>query len=346
MVTVGVDCHKRTHTAVAVDELGRQVGQRTVVATVYGHRDLTTWATGWTERRWALEDCRAFSRGVEGDLLRGGETVVRVSPKLMSGTRQTVRTPGKSDPIDALSVARAALREPNLPTAFLDPQTRELRLLVEHRDNLVKERTQVQNRLHAILHELDPTLAPKPGTLDRQHVIRAVEARLQASSGVLGEIGLELAQRLRHLNLREAQLAKEIEARVAPMAPTLMALYGCAAVTAAKLLVETAGVHRFGSMSKYARHNATAPIPVWSGNSNRHRLNPGGNRQLNACVHRIAITHLRGHRESIDYVAKRLAMGDTKREAIRALKRRLSDEIYRCMKADYTALQGPQPVAA
>jgi len=322
------------------------VGKVTVAATADGHRQVARWAAKWTERRWALEDCRAFSRGVEGDLLRGGEVVVRVSPKLMTGARQAARTAGKSDPIDALAVARAALREPHLPTAFLDPQTRELRLLVEHRDSFVKERTQVQNRLHATLHEIDPSLAPQRGTFDRQHVIRAIEARLQASSGLLAEIGLELALRIRDLNLREAQLAREIERRVAPIAPNLMALYGCAALTAAKLVVETAGIQRFGSTSKYARYNATAPIPVWSGNSTRHRLNPGGNRQLNAAIHRVAITHLRGHQESIDYVAKRRAMQDTKREATRALKRRLSDEVYRRMQADYAALHAPRAVAA
>jgi transposase len=337
MVTLGTDSHKRTHTVVAVDSLGQQLGVTTVNATTDGHLELLHWVVRWPERRWALEDCRNLSRRLESDLLRAGEVVVRVSPKLMTGARKAARTVGKSDPIDALAVARAALREGDLPTAFLDPQTRELRLLVDHREDLVRERTQVQNRLRWLLHELDPELAIRPGALGRQHVLRRVEARLVAESGTLVEIAIELLNRVRHLNIRASQLEREIEQRVAPKAPNLLGFMGSGVLTTAKLLAETAGIQRFGSPSKFARHNATAPIPVWSGNSTHHRLNPGGNRQLNAAIHRIAITHLRGHAESLAYVAKRMQSGDTKKEAIRALKRRISNEVYRRMKLDQAA---------
>ncbi len=157
MVTLGVDTHKRSHTLVAVDEGGRQLGQLTVAATAEGHLAALRWAARWRERRWALEDCRSLSRHLEADLLRVGEAALRVPPKLMTESRKSARTPGKSDPIDALAVARAAIREPDLPVAFLDPAGRELRLLVDHREDLVKERTKVQNRLRWHLHELDPS---------------------------------------------------------------------------------------------------------------------------------------------------------------------------------------------
>jgi len=136
MLVVGVDAHKRTHTAVVVDGLGRQVGQRTVKALTADHLELLRWAERLgAERLWAVEDCRHVSRRLERDLLVAGERIVRVPPQLMAGARRQVRAAGKSDPIDALAVARAALREPDLPVAGLDGAAREVRLLVDHRDD-------------------------------------------------------------------------------------------------------------------------------------------------------------------------------------------------------------------
>jgi hypothetical protein len=168
MVILGIDAHKRTHTVVAVDQRGRKLGERTVGTTTADHLDLLVWASRFgAERRWAVEDCRHLSRRLERDLLGAGQQVVRVPPKLMANARTAARTYGKSDPIDALAVARAALREPELPTAQLDGPARELRLLVDHRDDLVAERTRVINRLRWHLHELDPTVAPPTRSLSR-----------------------------------------------------------------------------------------------------------------------------------------------------------------------------------
>src|SRR6266851_2934355 len=156
MVTFGGDSHKRTHTVVAVDENGRQVGEVTVAATPTGHMEAVGWARQWPERRWALENCRHLSRVLEHDLLSAGEAVVQVSPRLMGSARKSGRELGKSDPIDALAVARAALREPHLPVARLEGKSREVKLLVDHREDLVGERTRIQNRLLWHLHELEP----------------------------------------------------------------------------------------------------------------------------------------------------------------------------------------------
>ena len=162
MVVLGTDAHKRSHTVVAADEAGVEVGSITVGATAEGHLKLVRWAAKWPERRWAIEDCRALSRRLEADLLKLGEQVVRVPPKMMAGVRRSARTRGKSDPIDALAVARAALREPDLPVAQLDGPSRELRLLVDYRESLVKDRTAAQNRLRWRLHELEPGYDPAP----------------------------------------------------------------------------------------------------------------------------------------------------------------------------------------
>jgi Transposase len=136
-VVIGVDAHKRTHTLVAADELGRQLAAKTVPATAEGHRAALAWADRWPARRWALEDCRHLTRTLEGALLRAGEQVVRVPTQMMAGVRRSARQRGKSDAIDALAVARAACREPDLPIARLDGPSRQVRLLIDHRDDLV-----------------------------------------------------------------------------------------------------------------------------------------------------------------------------------------------------------------
>lgn len=334
MVTIGADSHKRSHTLVAVDPAGRQLGERTAAATPAGHLELLRWAERWPTRSWALEDCRNLSRRLEADLLRAGERVVRVPPKLMAGARRSSRQRGKSDPIDALAVARAALREPELPVAQLDGPERELRLLVDHRDDLVAERTRMQNRLRWHLHELRPGTEPAPRTLARAHVLAELERRLAQEPGTVARLARELLTRIAELTATINQLEREITSLIAPLAPTLLALDGCGRLSAAKLVGETAGASRFRSRGTYAMHNGTAPVPVWSGNDVRHRLNRGGNRQLNAAIHRIAITQLRLGGPGRAYCERRMAAGDTKSEAIRALRRRISDEVYRRLRRD------------
>src|SRR5215813_2942859 len=339
MVVLGIDAHKRTHTVVAVDEVGRQLGVRVTQATsTAAHLDLVVWADRFGPgRRWAVEDCRHLSRRLERDLLAAGEEIVRVPPKLMAHARDSARTYGKFDPIDALAVARAALREPGLPTARLDGPERELRLLTDHREDLVAERTRAINRLRWHLHELDPDWDPKPRSLRNRTNITAVAARLSGRDGMVARIAADLTARIAALTADINALAKEITTRVRVLAPSLLALPGVAALTAAKIVAETAGVSRFRSKDAYARHNGTAPLPAWSGNPHRHRLARTGNRQLNCAIHRIAVTQKRCHPPAQAYLKNRTAAGDTPTEALRALKRRLSDIVYRALLADSTA---------
>lgn len=337
MVTIGTDLHKRSHTVVAVDERGRKLAERTVRATPQGHLQLLRWAQEhFDERTWALEDCRHLSRGFERDLLPAGETVVRVPPKLMAGERRGGREPGKSDPIDALATARVALREPDLPVARLDGVERDLRLLVDHREDLVAERTRIENRLRWHLHELSPGEEPPVRSLARQHVLVDLEARLTGIPGTVARIAREQLARVRELTTAIDALEREITALVRVQAPTLLTLAGCGPLTAAKLVGQTAGVARFKSRAAFARHNGTAPVPVWSGNTTRHRLSRGGDRQINVAIHRIAVTQLQRPGRGRDYLQKRMAAGDTKTEAIRALRRRISDEVFRRMRHDET----------
>ena len=274
-----------------------------------------------------------MSRRLERDLLAAGESIVRVHPKLMARLRQSGRERGKSDPIDARSIARAAQREDDLPTAVLDGPERDLRLLVDHREDLVTERTRYQNRLRWHLHELDPEVEPTPGSLDRYVVLDRVAVVCAAHEGLVAELAGELVDRIRSLTVSINELQRRIAVLIAELAPTLLELPGCGVLSAAKIVGETAGAARFGDQSRFARFNGTAPIPVWSANKVRVRLNRGGNRQVNAALHRIAITQLRGGLGH-DYVHRRLTMGNTKTEALRALRRKISDEVFRRLVHD------------
>ena len=337
-VILGIDAHKRTHTVVGIDEAGRPLGSKTTVATTTeAHLDLVRWADRvGPDRTWAVEDCRHLSRRLEADLLGAGERIVRVPPKLMAHARDAARTYGKSDPIDALAVARAALREPGLPIARLDGPSRELRLLVDHREDLVRERTGHINRLRWHLHELDPSWDPAPRSLVRFTQLDRLAAHLEGRGGTLVRIARELVERIRELTVRANALEREIVQLARTLTPTLIELAGVGGLTAAKLVAEVADVRRFRSKDAFARHNGTAPLPVWSSNKIRHRLSRTGNRQINAAIHRVAITQMRIHDGAKAYLERRMANGNTKTEALRALKRTLSDVIYRALLADAT----------
>jgi transposase len=338
-VVIGIDAHKRSHTLVACDVRGRALAQVTVPATTAGHLSALEWAVRWPRRRWAIEDCRHLTRRLEADLIRAGERALRVPTKLMADTHRSARERGKSDPIDALAVARAAWREEHLPSASLDGPQRELRLLVDHRDALIGERTRVQNRIRWHLHELDPALEPAARAFRSQcNIDRALE-QLRGVDGLVAELARELLQRARELNTRARELDRRIQQLVIEHAPSLLQIPGCGPRTAAKLVGETAGARRFRSRHAYARWNGTAPQPASSGNHTRHRLSRSGNRQVNAALHHIAITQARLPGQGRDYLDRRRHAGNSNREAIRLLRRRLSDVVYRAMLADE-----PQPV--
>jgi transposase len=338
MLTVGIDVHKQTHCAVAVDECGRQCAQRTVRATDAGHLQLLRWVSGTFPGevvQFAVEDCRHVSTRLERALLSAGARVVRVPPKLMAGTRASARTRGKSDPIDALAIGRAALREPDLSVAEHDGPSREVKLLVDHREDLVNARTRAQNRLRWHLHELDPELDPPARGLACLSTLDHLAAWLLEhpdADCVVARIAAELVVDIRALTVRERAIAKELDRLVQELGPRLLGLTGCGVLTAAKLIGETANVARFRSEACFAMHAGVAPIPASSGKTARHRLARGGNRQLNAALHRIAVTQTGHDGPGRDYYQRRRAGGDTRMEALRALKRRLARVVFNLMR--------------
>lgn len=350
MVVVGADVHKRTHTFVAVNEVGKEVGQLTVAATSKGHAKALKWARGQfgDELTWAIEDCRHLSARLERELLSAGQAVVRVPPKMMAEQRRVARTRGKSDPIDALAVARAFLREPDLPVASHDEVSREAKLLVDRREALVHTRTRTINSLLWRVHELDPERAPKPRSLDLAKHQQALRTWLLSVNGVVAEMALDELDDVIALTARINAFTQRIGAMVRAQAPELLALPGCGELSAAKLLGESAGITRFATEAQFARHGGLAPIPVWSGaTAGRVRMTRSGNRQINCAIHRIAVTQLR-LKDSLGraYYDKKRAENMTKTEALRCLKRRIARTVFNRLNADHNHRQSTAIPAA
>jgi transposase len=254
--------------------------------------------TGWLERQ----------------LLAAGEELVRVPPKLTVPERRAGRTRGKSDPIDALAIARAAIREPGLARPRPDERVyREIKLLV---------------------HQLDPTYEVPLRRLDRATQLERVARWLTRREQELQvRLARDLVAIIRQLNRTIGELDQELGQRTTEMAPALLALPGCAAITAAKLLAEIGPIDRFRTDAQLARHGGVAALQASSGKSQRHRLDRGGNRQLNAALYRIAITQARYYPPAREYLERKRSEGKSRREALRCLKRLLARVVFNTLKA-------------
>lgn len=318
MIVTGIDPHMKTHTAVALDAAtGARMGERTAACDAEGHDTLLLWARSLGEERiFAVEDCRHVSGSIERYLLPRGETVVRVPPKMMAGARASARTFGKSDPIDAECVARAALREPDLPRAALSGAEHEVRLLVDCRDGLVGERARIQKRLRWNCHDLEVALELPPRVLGRYVWLDRLEDALGA---------------LPHPIRRRIAIEREIRGHMRVLAPGLMEIPGCSAISAAHLAGQTAGASRFRVEAAFTMHIGTAVLPVSSGRSERCRLNRTGDRKLNSVVHVIAVTQVRMHPPAIESVERTRAGGMSDREALRCLKRHIGRTLFKTM---------------
>jgi transposase len=339
MIVLGVDTHKRTHAVAAVDaRVGVLAGEHSITADEPGHVQALRWARELDgERVWAIEDCRHVSRRLELALIAAGERVIRVAPGLMGQSRQGERRPGKSDQIDALAVARAVVREgvERFPAAYLDEAAMEIRLLCDHREDLIAERTRAANRLRWHLVALCPQLeAQIPGRCLDHHVwLERVTRKLQRlpSTQARVRVARQLASSIRVLTRQAEDIEAQLRAMVRDYRPELLAEVGCGTLTAATLIGRTAGAERFDTDARFARQAGTAPIPVSSGNRQRHRLHRGGDRQLNRALHTIAITRAQRDPETRAYLDRKMAEGKTRKEALRCLKRHLARRFHRLL---------------
>ena len=271
---------------------------------------------------------------------RAGRTGAADPDALAANPRRSARQRGKSDAIDALNVARAALREglDGFPAAHLDGPELDLRLLVDHRERLIRHRVELNNTLQWHLHDLWPELQLPGGALFSRKWSTRIGRRLaRAEQSMRVRIARDELRRLRELTQAVRQLERDITALVTSIAPQLLNQPGFGPLTAAKLVGEIAGAQRFATSAKLARAAGVAPIPASSGNTQRQRLDQGGNRQINAALHRVIVTRARCHQPTRDYIARRCSEAKTTREAIRCLKRYLTRHVWRL-------LQPPHPL--
>lgn len=337
MMVLGADMHKGSHSIAAVAAAtGELRGEKTVRVGDAGFVSVLDWARELSgERVWALEDCRHVSGSFERFLIAKGERVIRVATKLMAATRRGARTRGKSDLIDALAVARAAIREgiESLPAAQLAGVELEIRLLVDHRERLIQQRVALNNDLLWHLHDLWPELKlPKSALFSKKWSTKAGRRLARAEQSARVRIARDELRRLRELTVATKELETEITDLVAQVAPQLLSEPGFGPLTAAKLIGEIAGADRFPTDAKLARAAGLAPLEISSGKTNRHRLDRGGNRQINAAIHRIAITRARCHPETKAFLKRKRAEGKTTKEAIRCLKRHLARRVWQLLR--------------
>ena len=339
-VVIGMDPHTRSATIVVLDE------RETVLATGRfgtdreGYRDLLAAGRRWPDRLWAVEGCEGVGRHLAQRLVADGEPVVDVPAKLSARARVFSTGQGrKTDATDAHSVAVVALRTPGLRSVQVDGTTVALRLLVDRRDELGAARTWTVNRLHRLLVELIPGGASKFLSATQAKALLATVRPREIVGKTRRRLAAELIVELDRIDKRIKAANKELRELIGATGSTLLKLNGIGPSGAARLLGDIGDVSRFPTRGHFASWNGTAPIDASSGEQNRHRLSRAGNRRINRVLHIMAIVQLRNDTEGRAYYRRKIAAGKTPMEAIRALKRRLSDLVYRQLVNDQKRLQ-------
>jgi transposase len=337
-VLIGVDPHKASVTLAVVDQVGELLECATFLHNRAGLRALERWAKRFAERRWAVENAGDLGRHLAQRLSAAGESVVDVPPKLSARVRVlSIGNARKNDELDALATALAAWRNERLAAVDPEASSEVLRLLSERREDLVAERTRALNRLHGLLRDLVP--GGVPGTLSTHRAARIVRGiRPQgASACVRRRLASEVLRDIRALERKIADLNERIEAEVDASGTTLTEIFGIGPILAAKIMGMVGNVRRFPTKAHFASYSGTAPVEASSGEVVRHRLSLAGNRRLNNALHMVAICQARSDVRGRAYYRKKLAEGKSRKEALRCLKRRISDVVFKSLMADLEA---------
>jgi len=334
-VMIGIDPHKGSHTAVVINGDEAVIDEIRVRASASQVVELTEWASEYEDRSWAVESARGLGYLLSQQLVGAGERVLDV-PAMMA-SRVRVLGSGKSqknDPNDARSVAIAALRHPGLTVVVADDHTRVLGLLAKRHRDVARLKNKAACRLHALLGELTAGGLASEMTVNKANsLLESVQVTDEVTRQRI-VIATELVDDIARFNAQMRASKKRIRTAVAASGTSLCDIRGIGPIGAAIILGSVGDINRFPTAGHFASYNATAPIDASSGNHNRHRLNPRGNRKLNHVLHIAAVSQLRYPSQGRDYYQKKLAEGKTSKEAIRALKRRISDVVYRQLQAD------------
>jgi transposase len=342
-VVIGMDPHKRSATIEVMSSDETILGTGRFDTDRGGYAAMVKYVKRWPDRVWAIEGCQGIGRHIANRLLTEGEQVVDVPPKLSARARVFATGQGrKTDATDAHSIALVGTRMAGLRPLANDEQLSVLRILVDRRRSLGEDHTRMVSQLHQLLLELVPGGAKKSLSAAQAKVLLATVRPRDAAGKTRRRVAAELIADLERVYQRSKQADKELKELVAATGTTLMDLHGIGPSGAARLLVEVGSITRFPDRGHFASWNGTAPIDASSGDQVRHRLSRAGNRQINRVLHIMATVQLRNPTEGRAYFDRKKAAGKTSMEAMRALKRRLSDVVYRQILDDATAaVTGP-----
>jgi transposase len=330
MSAIGIDTHKDSLAACAVDDVGGVLAEASFPNDPAGHAALGAWAERVApSARIGVEGSSTYGAAAARHLEAAGLAVREVPPHLSRRERTRTRRAGKSDPGDALAIARVCAREIELPPIRRDDATTELGLLLAARADLVGEATRIRNRLHADLVVLVPGYGGKVANLVSERHLASALRLLRGHPGLQAELARERVAELRRIHARIGRLSDRVAERVA--GHSLLAVPGIGALTAAALIAETGDPRRFRSADAFAMLAGVAPIPASSGQTQRMRLNRGGNRQLNRALHVIAVVQARSHPPARAYVVRKMRAGHSWKDAIRSLKRHLARVVFRLL---------------
>ena len=334
-VVLGVDPHKRSVTIEVVDRQEKMLGSGRFTTDQAGYAAMRTYAKAWPDRVWAVEGANGVGRPLAQRLLEAGEQVLDVPAKLAARARLLDTGHGrKTDAHDAHSIAVAAVRAKDLRVLAPDGQLEALRTLVDHRDQLSRRRVQTVNRLHRLLAELVPGAVKKDLTAPQaKQALASVRPRDIAGKTRRRVAADELAD-LVTVEKKVKELTRQIQAIVTERGSHLTDLYGVGPVVAGRILADVGDVARFADRNRFASWTGTAPLDASSGEHTRHRLSRAGNRRVNHMLHIAATTQIRNDTAGQAYYRRKIASGKTPMEAMRCLKRRISDAVYRQLVAD------------
>jgi transposase len=343
-MTVGVDPHKRSVTIEAIDEQGRVSATGRFGTQNRDYHSMVRYVRQqWPHHRWAVEGAQGVGRPLAQRLLADGETVIDVPAKLSARVRVfDTGNARKTDPVDAHAVAVAALRTATLKVLTLDEQLVALRLLVDRRDELSALRVQTVNRLHRLLAELIPGGAPRNLSATKaKKLLGGVRPRTLVGKTTRRMAAEELADLVR-VDTKLKSMQRELKAAVLARGSHLMDLHGIGPAGAARILADVGDIARFPDRDHFASWTGTAPLDASSGEHIRQRLSRAGNRRMNHVLYVAAITQIRQDCEGRRYFRRKLAEAKTGKEGLRCLKRRLSDLVYRQLRADADNVEAEQ----
>ena len=335
MFIIGIDPHKGSHTAAVIDCDEQVVGELSLQADRRQRDRLLAWAAPFEPRLWAVEGATGHGALLAQQLVASGETVVDVPAALSARARLLdVGRKDKTDPHDARSAAIVALRHRNLRAVTLEDHRQMLRLLARRHHQLSAARTRAICRLHAVLAEMIEGGLSKNLSAKRA----SVELRKLRPTDAIGierkRIAVEFLDEVRRVDLALNELHHRIEHAVKVSGTSVTDVHGVGPIVACYLIGYSGDMRRFPSAGHYARYNATAPIEASSGPLVRHRLNPNGNRQLNHALHIAALGQISHNTPGRAYYLRKQTEGKSRKEAMRCLKRRISDVVYQRLRAD------------